>query len=90
MEIKQMYGNIIYRSKTAKSFGDIVEEAVRKGVSLRNADLRFSRTLRGRDLRNGDLEGANFNYSDLTNTRLPRNLVANLDFVYKDKKCFER
>jgi len=86
MEIEIVDGNrkVLYRTFT-HTFGDAVEEAIKKGICLKNADLRFSKTLRGRDLSDGDLEGANFNFTDLTNTKLPRNLRANLDYTYKDK-----
>jgi uncharacterized protein YjbI with pentapeptide repeats len=63
MEIKNIYGAVIYTSQAA-TVKDAVVEAVAKGAYLRDADLR------GADLRGADLTGAYLRDAYLTDADL--------------------
>jgi uncharacterized protein YjbI with pentapeptide repeats len=73
MEIKNIYGAVIYTSQAA-TVKDAVVEAVAKGANLRGANLRGA-DLRGANLRGADLGGADLGGADLRGANLR---VANL------------
>ena len=62
--IKSVYGDVLYVAKGAADVRAAVEEAVRKGVDLRSANLRFA-NLRSADLRSANLRFANLRSADL-------------------------
>ena len=55
--------------ESANTVKEAVEYAVRKGISLKDADLR-GMNLRNMDLSNADLSGADFRCSDLSHSNL--------------------
>jgi uncharacterized protein YjbI with pentapeptide repeats len=63
MEIKNIYGAVIYTSE-AETVKDAVVEAVAKDANLRGADLTDA-DLRGADLRGAYLRGADLTDADL-------------------------
>ena len=63
MEIKNIYGAVIYTSQAA-TVKDAVVEAVAKGADLTDANLRGA-DLRGADLTGANLTGANLRGADL-------------------------
>jgi uncharacterized protein YjbI with pentapeptide repeats len=77
MEIKNIYGAVIYTSQAA-TVKDAVVEAVAKDAYLRGADLRDA-DLRGADLTDADLRGANLRGANLRDVYLRG---ANLRDVY--------
>ena len=63
-------GHVIFESdKENSTFKDAVEEAVRRGISLREADLRCA-DLHGADLRNADLSYTVLRHSNLSGANL--------------------
>jgi hypothetical protein len=67
-------GELIYEGE-GESLRNVVEQAVSKKISLRNADLRNANlrnaNLRNANLRNADLRNVNLPYADLRNVNLP-------------------
>jgi uncharacterized protein YjbI with pentapeptide repeats len=68
MEIKNIYGAVIYTSE-AETVKDAVVEAVAKDANLRGADLTDA-DLRGADLRGANLTDADLRGADLTGADL--------------------
>lgn len=66
-------GKMIHELENAESIKEVVEDAVKKGISLAYVDLRNA------DLKNANLENADFRNADLRNADL-RN--ANLENAY--------
>ena len=65
IEIKDTNGNVIFiYEKENNTIKDTIEEAVKNGVSLANADLKDT------DLRGANLSGANLSHADISNTNL--------------------
>jgi len=73
MEIKNIYGAVIYTSSEASIKGAVVE-AIKKGADLQGADLRSaylrSADLQGAYLRSADLQGAYLQGADLRSADL--------------------
>lgn len=91
MEIKSKEGKILFASPTALSVGEAVEEAVRNGVCLAEANLRLA-DLSGRELSNGsfigaDLSGSNLSGARLSDARLDYANLAGADLANADLTC---
>ena len=77
VEIKNKKGGTIFTSSSALTLGEAVEEAVRRKVSLSEADLRFA-DLSHRDLSWGDFIRADLSGAFLSGTNLS---LARLDYA---------
>jgi hypothetical protein len=64
MEIKNIFGNVIFALESAKTLSNLVVAAIAAKKSLRGADLR------GADLRGADLSGADLSDADLRDADL--------------------
>ena len=72
--IRAKDGNTIFENTTNSTFKETIEEAVRKNVSLEDADLHaadlYGANLAGANLRNADLRGALLTRANLRNSDL--------------------
>jgi hypothetical protein len=68
-KIKDVYGKVLFTSKTANTIKKAVEEAIEEKISLWRADLRGA-DLRGAALRGADLWGANLREANLREANL--------------------
>jgi hypothetical protein len=92
-QIENMRGNIIYKDDIAKTFKECVENAIRGGADLTNANFE-DRDLAGINFTNAKLNDASFRGADLTNIKL-ENLKAlkgakNLRLANFDKNFMEQ
>jgi uncharacterized protein YjbI with pentapeptide repeats len=62
-------GNVVYENENIDNMKELVEEAVRKNVSLKLADLEKA-DLRGANLQCADLRGADLSDANLEYARL--------------------
>ena len=69
MELKTIYGDIIFALEGAKTVLEVVKAAIEAKKSLRSADLR-SADLSGADLRGADLRSANLSGAELSSADL--------------------
>jgi hypothetical protein len=69
MELKTIYGNVIFALEGATTVLQLVKAALDAGKSLSGANLR-SADLRGADLRGADLRSANLRGADLRSANL--------------------
>ena len=87
MEIKNIYGAVLFTLETAKTIAELVSAAVKAKADLRYANLRGA-NLRGANLRGANLSGANLR--ELKNAELT---LAQIQFIPEDgafigwKKC---
>jgi len=87
-EIKhRITGDVIFALETT-SMKMAVRAAVKKEISLRNSDLRYSdlrySDLSNSDLRYSDLSNSDLRYSDLRNSNLRNSDLRNSDLRYSD------
>ena len=83
MQIKNIYGDVIYTSETATTLRDVVIEAVKSGANLSYADLSYA-DLSGADLSGASLSGANLSYADLSGADLSGASLSGANLSYAD------
>ena len=89
MQIKHRYtGAVLYENAEIDNLRELVAEAVRNGVSLKDADLRranlIGADLYGADLRGADLYGANLRGAYLRRADLSRTNLRGADLSHTD------
>ncbi|MCK5295593.1 MAG: pentapeptide repeat-containing protein [Alphaproteobacteria bacterium] len=78
-EIKDIDGNILFKSNKVKSIKECAELAVKKKVSLARANLCMA-NLKGANLKGANFEGAKFWSENLENANLERANLKKADF----------
>ena len=78
--IKDLDGNIIYESDKCAFNDELVQQCIRKNISLKNASLAYATLLRVQTLWKADLEGADLSYAWITglNSKYPNKFMASI------------
>ena len=74
MELRNIYGNVIFALDTAKTILELVLAAKNSGADLRSANLR-SADLYGADLYGANLSGANLYGADLRSAKIDGKVI---------------